>query len=183
MTSEDEFDTLSLPDIGDDQWDKLEASLVRGSRLPLSSSSGNLFIEASTEEVKQGGGDEQPIIETQSTFSDGYSFFEPTESQQALLDQILASQLPVQAPSESCHFLIGSSNIDIEEALNMPHPRKSLIQLFRPAGTLSVTDLVHPIWWALCLPSVQNILVSVSHLPLQVSVENRVRPARSETPW
>lgn len=156
MTSDDEFDTLSIPDIGDDQWDKLEASLVRGSRLPPPSSEpgGNIFIKASTEGVEQGGGNEQPIIETQSTFSDGYSFFEPTESQQALLDQILASQSPVQVPSGSCHFLIESSNIDIEEAFNMPHPHKSLMQLFRPAGTLSVTDLVHPIWWALCLPVV-----------------------------
>jgi len=165
MSSEDEFDTLPFPEIDDDQWDKLEASLVRGSRLPpLPAPGGNLFIEVSTEE-EQDGGNEQPIIETQSTFSDGYSFFEPTESQQALLDQILTSQPPVQAPSGSCHLLKGSSNLDIEEAINMPHPRKSLMQLFRPAGTLSVTDLVLPIWWALCLPEVHNILYSVSHLP------------------
>ena len=164
MTSEDEFDILPFPDIDDDQWDKLEASLVRGSRLPPSSSAsgGNLFIEVLTEEVEQDGGDEQPIIGTQSTVSDGYSFFEPTESQQALLDQILASQSPVQAPSESCHSLKGSSIFDIEEAA-MPHTRKSLMQLFRRTGTLSVTDLVAPIWWALCLLVAHNILYSVSH--------------------
>jgi hypothetical protein len=37
------------------------------------------------------------------------------------------------------------------------------MQLFRPAGTLSVTDLVHPIWWAICLPVARDILYADSH--------------------
>lgn len=150
MTSEDEFDTLLFPDI--DQLDKLETLLIRSSRLPPPSSAPGESIshERPTEEVEQAGEDEQPITGTQSTFSDGFESF--TESQHALLDQILASsQPPVQVSSESCYFLEGSSGLDIEESVDMPHTRKSLMQLFRPAGTLSVTDLVHPIWWAICL--------------------------------
>ena len=147
MTSEDEFDTLPFPDISDSQWDHLESSLIRGSRLapPPSAPGGNISLGRSTEEVVQNGGDEELIIGTQSTFSE---LFEPfTESQQEVLDLVLASsQLPVQAPPESCHSSNSSSDIDIEEIANMPHTRKSLMQLFRPAGTLSVTDLVHPIW-------------------------------------
>lgn len=93
----------------------------------------------------QDGGDEELIIGTQSTFSELFESF--TESQQAVLDLVLASsQPPVRTPSESCHLSNSSSDIDIEEIVNMPHTRKSLMQLFRPAGTLSVTDLVHPIW-------------------------------------
>lgn len=94
----------------------------------------------------QDEGDEQLIIGTQSTFSELFESF--TESQQAVLDLVLASsQPPVQTPPpESCHYSNSGSDFDIEENINMPHTRKSLMQLFRPAGTLSVTDLVHPIW-------------------------------------
>lgn len=147
MSSEDEFDTLPFPDISDSQWDHLESSLVRGSRLPPlpSAPGGNISLGRSTEEVVQDGGDEELIIGTQSTFSELFESF--TESQQAVLDLVLASsQPPVRTPSESCHLSNSSSDIDIEEIVNMPHTRKSLMQLFRPAGTLSVTDLVHPIW-------------------------------------
>ncbi len=147
MTSDDEFDTLPFPDISDSQWDKLESSLVRGSRLPPPPSTlgGSVSLGRPTEEVGQDGGDEQLITGTQSTFSELFESF--TESQQAVLDLVFApSQPPVQTPSESCHFSNSSSDFDIEENMNMPHTRKSLMQLFRPAGTLSVTDLVHPIW-------------------------------------
>ena len=93
----------------------------------------------------QDEGDEQLIIGTQSTFSELFESF--TESQQAVLDLVLASSQPrVPTPPEPCHFSNSSSDFDIEENLNMPHTRKSLMQLFRPAGTLSVTDLVLPIW-------------------------------------
>jgi len=148
MTSEDEFDTLPFPDISDDQWDKLENPLVRGSRLPPPSSStrgGSISLGRSAEEVAQDGGNEQPTIGTQSTFSEFFESF--TESQQAFLDLLLASsQPPAQAPPEPCHSSEASSDFDIEDDMNMLHTRKSLMQLFRPAGTLSVTDLVHPIW-------------------------------------
>ena len=160
MTSEDEFDALPVPDIDEDQWGNLEASHIRGLRLPPPSSApgGNISLGGSMEGVEQDIGDLQPIIGTQSTFSDGCSYFDSfTESQQASLDQILASsQLPVQASSGSHHPLEGSSNFDIED--DMPHTRKSLMQLFRPSGTLSVTDLVLPIWWAICLPVVSDTL-------------------------
>lgn len=143
MTSEDEFDTLPFPDISYSQWDKLESSLIRGSRLPLPPGE-NISLGGSTEEVVQDGGDEQPIIGSQSTFAEVFESF--TESQQAVLDLILASQPPVQALSEPCHLSNSCSDLDIEENTNMLHTPKSLMQLFRPAGTLSVTDLVHPIW-------------------------------------
>jgi len=140
MTSEDEFDTLLFPDISETQWDKL-------SRLspPPSPSGASSSLGRSTEEVVQDGGDEQLIIETQSTFAELFESF--TESQQAVLDLVLASsQPPVQAPLEPCHLSNVTSDLDIEEDVNMLHTPKSLMQLFRPAGTLSVTDLVLPIW-------------------------------------
>jgi hypothetical protein len=155
MASEDEFDSISLPDLDEDQWDKLQ---IRGSRLPPPSSvpGGNASLERATEEVGQDGGGKQPMIGTQSTFSDGYSSF--TESQQAWLDQILASsQPPVQAPSQPSHPFGGSPDSDIEEIADKLHIRKSLIELFRPAGTLSVTDLVHPIWWVISRPVVRYL--------------------------
>jgi hypothetical protein len=141
MTSEDEFDTLTFPDISDTQWDKLESSLIRGSRLPPPPGR-SLSLGRSAEEVVQDGGGEQLIIGTQSTFAGDFEPF--TESQQADLDLILTSNRPpVQAP---CHFSILTSDFDIEENTNMLRTHKSLMQLFRPAGKLSVTDLVHPIW-------------------------------------
>lgn len=143
MTSEDEFDTLLFPDISYSQWDKLENSLIRGSRLPVPSGE-NIPLGGSTEEVVQDGGDEQPTIGSQSTFAEAFESF--TDSQQEVLDLILTSQPPVQALSEPCHLSSSCSDLDIEENTNMLHTRKSLMQLFRPAGTLSVTDLVHPIW-------------------------------------
>lgn len=160
MTSEDEFESLLFQDIDDDQWDKLDTFLVRGSRLPPPSSApgGSISYERPTEEG------EQPIG-TQSTFSDGFSFLEAfTDSQNALLDQILASsQPPVQTPSESSHSLEESSGLDIEESIDMPRAPKTLMQLFRPAGTLSVTDLVNPIWWAMCLPVARDTLYAASN--------------------
>jgi hypothetical protein len=171
MTSEDEFDSLSVPDIDEDLWSELQTSFVCGSRLPPPSSAPQLDVslEKSSEEVEQDKGESQPVIGTQSTFSDGVSFFDSfTESQLALLDQLLASpQTPVQA-SEPCHSSEGSPEFDIEDIDNMPHTRKSLMQLFRPSGKLTVTDLVHPIWWAM-RPFVERNILYISFLTVGVS--------------
>ena len=92
----------------------------------------------------QAGGGEQLIVETQSTSAE---LFEPfTESQQADLDRLFTSSQPAPAPLEPRHLSNLPSNFDIEENLSMLYAPKSLMQLFRPAGRLSVTDLVLPIW-------------------------------------